>query len=167
MRVKSPAEMVIGTLRTTGEYSMPNGGETGIFNVMEECGFMGQKLLDPPSVEGWHTGEEWITSGSLVERVNFITNHLGDEANPGVNDMIIKIIDTSGKQISPVDLVDKCVEILGLNKISEITRQELIKVASSARDRDQGNQQDAHISLRSTILQLFKLIGSSKEYQLC
>ena len=108
---------------------------------------MGQHLMNPPTVEGWHTGEEWITSGSLVERVNFITNHLGDEANPGVNDMIIKIIDTSGKQISPVDLVDKCVEILGLNKISEITRQELIKVASSARDRDQGNQQDAHISL--------------------
>ena len=167
MRVKSPAEMVIGTLRTTGEYSLPRGGETGIFNVMEECGFMGQKLLDPPSVEGWHTGEEWITSGSLVERVNFITNHLGDEANPGVNDMIIRIVDTPEKQISPVDLVDKCVEILGLSKISEITRQELITVARSSRDRDQGNQQDVETSLRGTILQLFKLIGSSKEYQLC
>ena len=27
--------------------------------------YMGQDLLNPPSVEGWHTGKEWINSGSL------------------------------------------------------------------------------------------------------
>ena len=32
---------------------------------------MGQQLLDPPSVEGWHTGKEWINTASLMTRVNF------------------------------------------------------------------------------------------------
>ncbi|GIT59826.1 MAG: hypothetical protein Ct9H300mP19_17740 [Dehalococcoidia bacterium] len=40
---------------------------------------MGQKLLDPPSVEGWHTGREWIDSSFLIERVNFAANMLGDK----------------------------------------------------------------------------------------
>ena len=47
-RVKSPTEVIVGTLRKTGEYAVPNGGDNGIFMVMEEAGFMGQKLLDPP-----------------------------------------------------------------------------------------------------------------------
>ena len=32
---------------------------------------MGQDLMNPPSVEGWHTGKEWIDTGILVERINF------------------------------------------------------------------------------------------------
>jgi uncharacterized protein (DUF1800 family) len=32
---------------------------------------MGQELLNPPSVEGWHTGKEWIDGGTLVQRINF------------------------------------------------------------------------------------------------
>ena len=55
-RVKSPTEVIIGTLRKTGEFRVPESGDPGIFNIMEECGFMGQKLLDPPSVEGWAHG---------------------------------------------------------------------------------------------------------------
>ena len=32
---------------------------------------MGQELLNPPTVEGWHTGKEWIDGGTLTERINF------------------------------------------------------------------------------------------------
>ncbi len=167
MKVKSPAEVVIGTLRKTGEYSVPSGGEIGIFTVMEESGFMGQKLLDPPSVEGWHTGEEWITSGSLVERVNFITTHLGNDENPGVKDLIERVSDSCGEDLEAVNLVDKCVEVLGLNKITEDTKTELIEVAESALKLDrQDKQNSTHVS-QKTILNIFKLIGSSREYQLC
>ena len=77
-RVKSPAELVVGTLRMTGECTAPDGKDTTAYQVMDESGFMGQALLNPPSVEGWHTGEEWITSGALVDRVNFAAGHVGD-----------------------------------------------------------------------------------------
>ena len=39
--------------------------------------YMGQDLLNPPSVEGWHTGKEWINSGSLMSRINFTAADVG------------------------------------------------------------------------------------------
>jgi uncharacterized protein (DUF1800 family) len=34
---------------------------------------MGQSLFDPPDVNGWPTNEAWISSNTVVERVNFVT----------------------------------------------------------------------------------------------
>ena len=154
-RVKSPTEVIIGTLRRTGEYQVPDGGNSGIYTVMEEGGFMGQKLLDPPSVEGWHTGEEWITSGSLVDRVNFAAQHMSDASNPGVRDMVSRV---SGADSDPEELVNACLDVLGPMEVGDETRALLDEVAS-ARMEDGVSQE--------LILDLFKLIVSSREYQLC
>ena len=159
-------ELVIGTLRKTGEYQTPVGGETGIFTVMEESGFMGQKLLDPPSVEGWHSGEEWISSGSLVERVNFVTSHLGDDTHPGVKEMISKLNSITDKDSDPNSFVEACIDALGLNKIGEDTRIELVNVAREARENRNGEAKSGKIP-QEVIIHMFKLIGSCKEYQLC
>ena len=67
-RVRCPAEYVAGCLRTSDVISRPTLLMNEAVNVME---YMGQSLLNPPSVEGWHEGKEWINSGSIVERVNF------------------------------------------------------------------------------------------------
>ena len=154
-RVKSPAEVIIGTLRRTGEFQVPESGNSGIYTVMEECGFMGQKLLDPPSVEGWHTGEEWITSGALVDRVNFAAQHMSDASNPGVRDMVSRV---SGADSDPEELVNACLDVLGPMEVGDETRALLDEVAS-ARMEDGVSQE--------LILDLFKLIVSSREYQLC
>ena len=34
---------------------------------------MGQSLFDPPDVNGWPNNESWISSNTVVERVNFVT----------------------------------------------------------------------------------------------
>jgi len=34
---------------------------------------MGQTLFDPPDVGGWPNNESWISSNTVVERVNFVT----------------------------------------------------------------------------------------------
>ena len=52
-RLKSPAEVVIGTLRLVGGAEFP---APGIGDMSKQAGYMGQDLLNPPSVEGWHTG---------------------------------------------------------------------------------------------------------------
>jgi uncharacterized protein (DUF1800 family) len=159
-RVKSPAELIIGTLRNTGEYQVPEGGETGIYTVMEESGYMGQKLLDPPSVEGWHTGEEWITSGSLVDRVNFATSHIGDDSKPGVKNLISRV---NGEYKQPIELVNACLEVLGGVEIEPDTYQKLEEVASvglGESDASQGVSSDL-------IIEIFQLIVSSREFQRC
>src|SRR5207249_12235316 len=62
-RLKSPAEVVVGSLRLVGGYELPRP-EYGDLSM--QPAYMGQDLLNPPSVEGWHTGPEWINSGSLM-----------------------------------------------------------------------------------------------------
>jgi len=66
--VKSPAEVVVSTLRFVGGYEIPNPDTA---ELSMNTAYMGQDLLNPPSVEGWHTGKEWINSGSLMARINF------------------------------------------------------------------------------------------------
>lgn len=162
-KVKSPTELVIGTLRTTGEYMTPIGGEVGIYEVMEEGGFMGQKLLDPPSVEGWHTGEEWITSGALVDRVNFVSSHISNTNNPGVKKLLQKV--GSSDAVSAYAVVEKCLDVLGPLDVTEDTREELITLAESALGEG-GFSPNGSIDI-NLVLQLFKAITSSREFQRC
>ena len=162
-KVKSPTELVIGTLRTTGEYMTPIGGEVGIYEVMEEGGFMGQKLLDPPSVEGWHTGEEWITSGALVDRVNFVSSHISNTNNPGVKKLLQKV--GSSDAVSAYAVVEKCLDVLGPLDVTEDTREELITLAESALGEG-GFLANGSIDI-NLVLQLFKAITSSREFQRC
>jgi len=34
---------------------------------------MGQNLFDPPDVGGWRLNESWISSNTVMARVNFVT----------------------------------------------------------------------------------------------
>jgi uncharacterized protein (DUF1800 family) len=86
-RVKSPAEHVVGIMRLVGDYASP---KPGFDEISLECRYMGQDLLNPPSVEGWHTGKEWIDTGCLVERANFGAKQLGDISKPGVQRIIAR-----------------------------------------------------------------------------
>ena len=161
-RVKSPAELVIGTLRMTGGYREPT---TGIYTVPAEAGFMGQTLMNPPSVEGWHTGIEWINSGALVDRVNFAAGHLGDVGNPGVRAIIDRLADMDGGTLSPDELVDGCLDLVGPLAVSDETREELVTAASrggdvALRDREPGDESERRVG------EVLKLIASSREYQL-
>ncbi|MBV9428643.1 MAG: DUF1800 domain-containing protein, partial [Bradyrhizobiaceae bacterium] len=49
--LKSPAEVVVGTLRQMGGYEI---AKPGYGELSMQPGYMGQDLLNPPSVEGWH-----------------------------------------------------------------------------------------------------------------
>ena len=71
--------MVAGTLRMVGLYQNP---DPGVINIGKEPTYMGQSILDPPSVEGWHTGLEWINSGALLARINFVADRVSDPELP-------------------------------------------------------------------------------------
>ena len=60
-KVKNPAEMVVSLLRMVGEHKEI---KPGLFELSQEPKYMGQDLMNPPTVEGWHTGREWIDSGT-------------------------------------------------------------------------------------------------------
>ena len=128
-RVKSPAEVVAGTMRLVGDFSYPR---PGLEALGVECSYMGQFLTNPPSVEGWHYGDEWIDGGALVRRINFCAEALSNLEYPGVQVIVDRIRDMGA--LTPRQLVEACLDLLGCLELMEAIRQELIAMAEQGGD---------------------------------
>src|SRR5689334_8852464 len=86
--VKSPTEFMVHTARVLGLTLGPKivaGSGSG----------MGQSLFDPPDVNGWPNNEAWISSNTVVERVNFATAALAQAkgALPKASDALHSQVD--------------------------------------------------------------------------
>ena len=127
-KVKNPTEVVVSTLKLTGDLQGP---DPRLEAVAREPGYMGQDILDPPSVEGWHTGHEWINSGSLVKRVNFVADRISDTNLPGVKRIVERIASSNGPTMSPDEFVESCLDQMGPLPVSDQTRNELVMQAES------------------------------------
>ena len=126
-KIKSPAETVVGTMRLVGDFTFPRPGVDALtLNIR----YMGQDLLNPPTVEGWHSGREWIDSGTLVERINFTADQVGNANHPGIK-AIIQRLGGSGGTLTPEQLVDGCLENLGSYQMAPETQKQLIELAGS------------------------------------
>ena len=156
-RLKSPAEVVVGTLRMVGGAEFP---APGIGDLSRQPSYMGQDLLNPPSVEGWHTGAEWINSGSLMRRVNFVADLVGDVSRPGIQSLIASL-KTQGAR-SPDQVVDGCLDLLGPLEVAPESRTELIDFAGE--QGDYAWDTDASSATRR-VGELLQLIVSLREYQ--
>jgi uncharacterized protein (DUF1800 family) len=161
-RVKCPTELVVGALRLSGGVTRPSLGMIEIANL---TGYMGQSLLNPPTVEGWHEGEEWINSGALVERVNFAAREVGDVSKPGIRSILDRLASQNGGSLTPDELVDSCLSIMGIEEMSGDTRNSLAAYVAkkgnvSLRGRQKGDDSEKRVG------ELLGLIASTTEYQL-
>ncbi len=159
-KVKSPVEVVVGTLRLTGDL---RGPDPRLVNASQQPAYMGLALHDPPSVEGWHTGKEWINSGSLVKRINFVADHVSNVDLPGVQS-IVKRVASNGAKMTPEALVDRCVDLMGPLEIPEQTRLELIAQAN-----DEGavswDTDEEYATFSRRVGDMLALIAATVEYQ--
>ena len=157
-RIKSPTEVVVGTLRQVGGYEFPF---PGIGNMSRQYCYMGQDLLNPPSVEGWHTGKEWINSGSLMRRINFSADMYGDADKPGVKDIIDRV--RSQDDQSPEGVVDTLLEVMGPLELDTTSRDELLGHAVQEGAFSWGDNDVATSTQRVT--ELLQVIVSLRDYQ--
>ena len=160
-RVKSPAELVAGTMRLVGTNPLP---ETSDINLSVAVADMGQGLLDPPSVEGWHTGTEWLTTGSLVARINFASHQFADADKPGVR-AIIDRVRALPQPLSPDRLVDACLDFIGPITVSQSTRQEMVEYAESGGEIRFGTEHEDRVAAQR-VTAILQLIVATREYQL-
>ena len=160
-RVKSPAELVVGTARLAGSYQSPRWDIT---NLASDANFMGQEILNPPTVEGWHTGTEWVDTGTLVERVNSSTLVIGDTVQPGVQAMIQRL---KGGQNSyqPAELVDECLLLLGGLSVSDSTHDWLVEFAATWGEVS-FTPEDAASCSEQQVVELLQVILATREYQM-
>ncbi len=159
-KVKSPAEVVASIVRLVGDYQEP---KPGLIDVAYESKYMGQELLNPPTVEGWHTGKEWIDSGSLVGRVNFASDQLGDLQQKGVQDIIERISKQSDR-ISPDHLVDSCLDLVGPLVLEDKTRKTLVEKARVLGDVDLALD-GSMAGLEARVSEMLQLIVATREFQ--
>ncbi len=158
-RLKNPAEVVVGTLRLVGGYEFP---APGLGEIARQPTYMGQDLLNPPSVEGWHTGVEWINSGSLMRRINFTADMVSNVNRPGIRTMINRL--QAEGDLSPDKLVDGCLDLMGPLEVDDATRQELISHAQSDGNILWATSADVETGERR-ISEMLQLIVSLRDYQ--
>jgi uncharacterized protein (DUF1800 family) len=158
-KVKSPAEHVIGTVRLVEDFQFPRWGIRE--EVTLETRYMGQDLLNPPSVEGWHVGKEWIDTGILVERVNFAAGEVGDIDKPGIQKLIVRL--RAMGELSPSAFVDACLDLVGPLDVADATRSALISFAEKggALKLTAGDR-----AAEQRVGELLQLIVATREYQL-
>ena len=161
-RVKGPVESIVGTARMAGSYQEPT---LEINSLWAQTLFMGQGLLAPPTVEGWHEGVEWVDSGALVERVNFAAKELGDPSKPGVKDIIKRLKKTYGNVLSAEQVVDGCLDLIGPLNVDKSTREGLVDFVYE--NNSETVLEDGAESHGSTVIaRTLSMIASTKEYQL-
>lgn len=128
-KVKSPTELIVGVIKQTGEFDSPTPGihEFAVTTLNGSAfegplAIMGQRLMNPPTVEGWHTGSEWIDSGTLSERIGFVEKQFADPLKPGVSEMVSRI---GNLDDNPSELVDRCLDLLGAVNVRDETYNSL------------------------------------------
>ena len=127
-----------------------------------ECSYQGQELLNPPSVESWHTGAEWIDGGALVRRVNFAAGLLGDTSLPGVQAIIANLRERG--VITPAQLVESCLEQAGPVEVGEATYSELLEQARQGGDISWASEAERSES-EKRIGVMLALIAASRDFQ--
>ena len=156
-KVKSPIEVVVGTLKLTGDMNGPDPRWGEIFLTPIN---MGQDILNPPTVEGWHTGKEWINSGAFINRVNFVADRLKNTELPGVKTIVENVKQNSNLNQAE-SIVDSCLEELSCSKLETQTYNELIEDINS----DEGSNGNGSIDRQIT--NTLAMIAGTKEYQFC
>ena len=159
-RVKSPTELVTGVIKLAGTHRYP---VPDMVKYATATTFMGQQLLNPPTVEGWHTGKEWIDGGALNERVNFAVDQVSDATKPGIQAMI-KRLEAKGTPLTPEEFVEDCLDLVGPLNVGKETRQVLLRYAESGGTVGLGTEADRQQS-EPRLVGMLQRIVASREYQ--
>ena len=118
--------------------------------------------MNPPSVEGWHTGLEWINSGSIMRRTNFFADMVGDVDRIGVR-YIIEDLKSRG-ELSPEEFVDRCLDLMGPLDVDPESRQELVDHAASQGPLGWASENGGGSSI-ARVSEMLQLIVALRDYQ--
>ena len=158
-KVKSPAELVAGVIKLVGTYRFP---DLGIERYVTATGLMGQELMNPPTVEGWHTGKEWVDGGTLNERVNFAVDEVADQSKPGVKAIVDAL--SAGESVPPLELVERCLDLVGPLEVGADTHAALVHSAETGGELRFGTEAEREESAER-IGEMLQLVVASREYQ--
>lgn len=131
--VKSPVEYVVQALKALRVKT--NARRIGDANVElgEHLAQMGMDLFEPPNVAGWPGGLRWITSSTLLERLEFAKNLTSSDSQTRIRGRTLERIQFTGVRPAE-DVVDEVIAQLGLDvgplALTQIERDVLVAYAT-------------------------------------
>jgi hypothetical protein len=133
-RIASPAEYVIGLVRTLG-VRMPAS------NLRDHMTAMGQELLAPPNVKGWDGEQKWINSSTWPARVAF-ANEVSQSASDTPFGQHLPLEDRVPLAVTdPVQTIDALAELVTQGDLSAEVRRDLAEFLVIT---DEGPNPDAY-----------------------
>ncbi len=149
-QIKSPVELMVGTIRTLGlkdvNYGYVDGATHG----------MGMVLFQQPNVGGWEEGRTWISANRVLLRYNGVANLI---EQPNVEMLAL----VEGKVNHPAELVDYLARACLASGLSEPQRKALIDfLGQLPPPAEWAKQRDA---INAKLRALIVLIMSTPEYQ--
>jgi uncharacterized protein (DUF1800 family) len=160
-RVKSPVELVAGVLKQVG-FCQDGEDLPGMQAIAQEPVYMGQELYEPPTVEGWHYGNEWIDSGTLMERINWAAEWVGRTDLPGVKDIVDRLM--SRGAMSPEEFVEGCLDLMGPIEVPEATLLNLVEFVEEG-GALRNSTEEERIAFTRRVGQMLQMIVSTQEFQ--
>lgn len=156
-QIKSPAQLVVGTVRMLGTPSRD------LSVLSEAMGRMGQRLFDPPTVAGWDGGRMWINTATLFIRQNTATYLITGKLPTD------RAWQRDALNYDPMPLVAD----LELRSVEAVVDRLLGTLIGASAPRDRRDMLVRFLYERGgsinadTILAVLLLITSMPEYQLC
>ena len=99
----------------------------------------------------------------LTSRVNFVAEMLGDASKPGVQSIINRL--GSKDALSPEEVVDGCLELLGAIRVEDGTRQQLVDHVKAGGGVKRGSSEEEVRAFGKRVTEVLQLIAATREYQ--
>ena len=141
--IKSPLELVVGSYRALDS-------QAKLGSAIPVLAALGQDIFEPPTVKGWDGGRLWISSASMLQRANFVSELI----NGSRLGMIASPETTVEKNASPQAAADNYAALL-LNR----------KLESETVDRLVGYFQKFQGTRDQKLRGMIQLIATMPEYQ--
>jgi uncharacterized protein (DUF1800 family) len=111
--IKNPVDLLVGTVRALG---MKNSGKSidnspELYDMLEN---MGMELFEPPNVAGWPGGKRWISTGTLVSRLD-MGRRLAEADEGSSQPSLASFLPMTETDADPVAVVDAILLQLGLD----------------------------------------------------
>jgi uncharacterized protein (DUF1800 family) len=153
--VKSPAEFIVGAIKALPGQFAPKG-------MLPAFRLMGQDLFEPPSVKGWAGGLDWVSTITMLTRMNFGNFMVTARAQGGLGNGLDLNSFSLNAGITRSDVyVDYVLDAMGGLTVSPETRQELIAYLGTP-NFGSLSRQNQDMKTRG----LIHLIMSAAEYQM-
>ncbi len=75
--VKSPLELLSGTARTLNSTGIWSNNSSFWSKITEKLSVLGQDIFDPPSIDGWPIGMEWLAGQKVELRASVLSEIYG------------------------------------------------------------------------------------------